>query len=104
MVQERMNSKSDLFKNFCGMYDPDDEPSNQQNLKQNCDQNDGDDASVDINSNSISNDASEHVCHVEAEVLHRLQIIATHRVANWHVYDCAIQHEQLQIALLPQTT
>ncbi len=97
MVQERVNSESDPFENFCGMYDPDDdEHENEQNLE-NCDQNDGDDASVD-------DDAAEHVLRVEAEVLHRSQIIATHRVADRHVYDGIVQHELLRIALLPQTT
>jgi len=54
--------------------------------------------------NSINDDTADHVRHVEAEVFHHMQVIAYHHDANRHVYDNIIKHEQLCIALLPQTT
>jgi len=74
------------------MYDPHEEnedANNQSNV--------GDDDSID-------NDAAQHMWCIEAEVHHHLQLIASHREADKHIYDSIVEDEKLQITLLPQTT
>jgi len=87
MVQECINHDNDPFKNFCGMYDPD----NEENVF------DGEHGNDDDNNNgeSIDDEAVEHVHHIEAEVQYQMQIIESHREADRYVYDSIVKHERL---------
>jgi len=112
MVQERVDSNSDSLESFCGMYDLDEDNNEHDNQRHDYDSSSDNEAvtdgagveSVDAEDSSINDDTAEHVHHVEAEVFHRAQVIACHRDADRHVYDSIVEHEQLRIALLPQTT
>jgi len=111
MVKEWVDSNSDLLKSFCGMYDLDednDEHDNQHHYGSSSDNEAVTDGAnieaIAAVNNSINDDAAEHVCHVEVEVFHHVQVVACHWNANRYVYNSIIEHEQLCIALLLQMT
>jgi len=60
-------------------------------------------ANEEDNGNTIHDSAREHVERVEAEVVHRSQIIARDRDADKHVHDDIVLHEMQCIELLLQT-
>jgi len=84
MVQERVDSKDNpVNDNFCGMYNPHEKNDDANNQSTACDD------------SSIDDDAAQHVRHIEAEVGHHLQVIASHREADKHVYDSIVKDEKL---------